>query len=109
MPHVNTVRTESDGSRFNNNTDNLAGIVLTKTRLESDFGLTAALHQYRIEYSSCDGVKGEGIRTDSAAVFLPQGSEPEDGWPVIVWHHGTVGIACGCAPSLNVRSGTVST
>lgn len=104
MPHVNTVRIEPGGSRFNNNTDKLAGTVLTKTRLESDFGLTAALHQYRIEYSSCDGVQGEGIRTESAAIFLPQGSEPEDGWPLIVWHHGTVGIAYGCAPSLNVRS-----
>lgn len=103
MPHVNTVRTEAYDHGFNN-TDTLAGIVLTKTRLESVYGLTAALHQYRIEYRSYDGVQGKGTRTDSAAVFLPQGTAHEEGWPVIVWHHGTVGIACECAPSLNVRS-----
>lgn len=103
MPHVNAVRTEAYDHGFNN-TDTRTGIVLTKTRLESVYGLTAALHQYRIEYRSFDGVQGKGTRTDSAAVFLPQGPVPEEGWPVIVWHHGTVGIACECAPSLNVRS-----
>lgn len=103
MPHINTVRTEPYDRKFNN-TDTPTGIVLTKSRLESVYGLTAALHQYRVEYRSCDGVQGKEARTDSAAIFLPQGPIPEEGWPVIVWHHGTVGIACECAPSLNVRS-----
>lgn len=104
MLHVNTVSSQPDCSGFKNDKETLTGTILTNTCLESAYGLTAALHQYRIEYRSSDGIQEKGRRTDSATVFLPQGPEPEDGWPVIVWHHGTVGIACKCAPSLNIRS-----
>lgn len=37
-------------------------------------------------------------------MFIPFGPEPEGGWPVIVWTHGTVGINSDCAPSLNTRT-----
>lgn len=80
------------------------GTVLTRTALDPAYGLMEAKSQYRIEYTSRDGVKGQGMRTDSAAVFIPFGPEPEGGWPVIVWTHGTVGINHGCAPSLNERT-----
>ncbi|MCM6773775.1 lipase family protein [Nocardia sp. CDC159] len=32
-------------------------------------------------------------------VFLPSGTPPPGGWPVMSWHHPTVGIAAACAPS----------
>ncbi|MCM6775372.1 lipase family protein [Nocardia sp. CDC159] len=31
--------------------------------------------------------------------FLPKGQPPAGGWPVVSWHHPTVGIAAACTPS----------
>lgn len=80
------------------------GSVLTKMQLDSAHGLLEAKSQYRIEYTSQNGVLGNGVRTDSAAVFIPFGQVPEGGWPVIAWAHGTVGTNPNCAPSLNSRT-----
>ncbi|MCD7053798.1 lipase family protein [Rhodococcus sp. BH2-1] len=38
----------------------------------------------------------------SGAVFLPEGSTPEGGWPVVSWAHGTKGVADECAPTATV-------
>lgn len=38
-------------------------------------------------------------------VFIPKGAAPADGWPVVVWAHGTTGAADKCAPSNNVLDG----
>jgi alpha-beta hydrolase superfamily lysophospholipase len=35
----------------------------------------------------------------SGNVVFPAGKAPRDGWPVVSWAHGTVGIADHCAPS----------
>ena len=35
----------------------------------------------------------------TALVFTPKGSAPVGGWPVVVWAHGTTGVADQCAPS----------
>ena len=74
------------------------------TALPEPFGLQEASAQYLMTYPSTDGVKGTGMRQDTAAVFLPKGEVPPGGWPVVVWTHGTTGVAHGCAPSLNPRS-----
>ncbi|MFK0250337.1 lipase family protein [Amycolatopsis azurea] len=37
-------------------------------------------------------------------VFTPQGTPPAEGWPVISWEHGTVGVAEHLAPSLTRHS-----
>lgn len=34
-------------------------------------------------------------------VFYPKTEKPKDGWRVVVWTHGTVGVSNACAPSLN--------
>ncbi|ARU96011.1 lipase [Tatumella citrea] len=80
------------------------GVLLTKSPLPADHGLSEASAQYLIRYSSLDGVDGKTPRQDSGAVFLPKGPAPQGGWPVVVWTHGTVGVANDCAPSLNPRS-----
>ena len=36
----------------------------------------------------------------SGVVLLPSRKAPAGGWPVIVWAHGTTGVARTCAPSL---------
>lgn len=38
------------------------------------------------------------------AVFVPAGTPPSGGWPVLSWEHGTVGLADECAPSTAGRS-----
>ncbi|MDM7250761.1 lipase family protein, partial [Klebsiella grimontii] len=67
-------------------------------------GLSEAAKQYLLHYPSRSGVDGKTAREDTAAVFIPFGATPEGGWPVVVWAHGTVGVANHCAPSLNPRS-----
>lgn len=83
------------------------GNIISSEQLADRLGLSQSSEQYRITYTSIDGVMG-GIREDSGAVFLPKGKVPEGGWPVIVWNHGTVGIATKCAPSLNPKTGSLA-
>lgn len=80
------------------------GAIVERQPLKADYGLPEAGEQFSIRYSSIDGVGGIEAREDTGAVFLPKGPTPPGGWPVVVWAHGTVGIASTCAPSLNVRS-----
>ena len=37
----------------------------------------------------------------TAMIFVPMTPRPVDGWRVVVWEHGTVGIGDSCAPSNN--------
>lgn len=80
------------------------GAMVERLPLDADHGLPEAGEQFRIRYSSIDGVGGIEAREDTGAVFLPKGPPPPGGWPVVLWAHGTVGVASACAPSLNVRS-----
>ncbi|WP_225086698.1 lipase family protein [Pectobacterium colocasium] len=80
------------------------GTLLKKVPLGEEYGLMEAAEQYRIQYHSRSGVDGKSPRDDTGAVFIPKGEAPEGGWPVVVWTHGTIGVASSCAPSLNPRS-----
>lgn len=43
-----------------------------------------------------------GERTEATAmVFYPNTPQPQDGWRVVIWEHGTVGSGDSCAPSNN--------
>jgi pimeloyl-ACP methyl ester carboxylesterase len=35
----------------------------------------------------------------NTVVLVPKGTKPAGGWPIIVWAHGTTGVADSCAPS----------
>ena len=50
---------------------------------------------YKMPYRS-----GE-LREASALIYYPNTPKPEDGWRIVVWTHGTVGVADACAPSNN--------
>jgi pimeloyl-ACP methyl ester carboxylesterase len=52
----------------------------------------------RILYHSLNA-DGRDVAT-SGVVLIPAGRAPAGGWPVIVWAHGTSGVARICAPSL---------
>ncbi|MDE4730360.1 alpha/beta hydrolase family protein [Klebsiella pneumoniae] len=72
--------------------------------LQPENGLREAAEQYLMHFPSINGIDGRTLREDTAAVFIPFGVAPKGGWPVVVWAHGTVGVASNCAPSLNPRS-----
>jgi len=44
------------------------------------------------------GVNGKEVQA-TALVFTPQSPAPANGWPIVVWAHGTTGVADQCAPS----------
>ncbi len=41
----------------------------------------------------------------TGTVSVPKGAPPEGGWPVIVWTHGTTGLANVCGPSRDDANG----
>jgi glyoxylase-like metal-dependent hydrolase (beta-lactamase superfamily II)/dienelactone hydrolase len=53
----------------------------------------------RILYSSTDGRFDRAVVEASGLLYLPKGTPPAGGWPLVVWGHGTFGIADVCAPS----------
>ncbi len=81
-----------------------AGVLIASEPLSAEQSLSGAAVNTRILYTSTDGVKGVGFLPVSGALFLPPGTAPEGGWPLIAWAHGTVGVADVCAPSWNARS-----
>ena len=52
---------------------------------------------YRILYMS-ERTDGKKVAT-SGTIFIPTGSVPTNGRPVVAWAHGTVGMGSVCAPS----------
>ena len=78
---------------------------LIRTEAQPDgTSLAEAAQAMRILYSSTDGLDGKTPVAVSGSLFLPKGEAPADGFPLIAWAHGTVGIADVCAPSNNPRS-----
>ncbi len=43
-----------------------------------------------------------GLTEANAILFIPKGVAPNEGWPLVAWAHGTVGVADSCAPSRTV-------
>ncbi|HEX4365214.1 MAG TPA: lipase family protein [Rhodopila sp.] len=80
------------------------GRLLRSEPLDPADGLAAAGQQFRILYTSTDGIGGETPVAVSGAYFVPRGTPPAGGWPLVAWAHGTTGIADTCAPSWTPRS-----
>ncbi|WP_395611364.1 lipase family protein [Pseudomonas sp. B22129] len=80
------------------------GLLLRSEALTPQQSLADAAQNLRILYSSTDGLDNHTPITVSGALFLPKGTAPAGGWPLMAWAHGTVGSADRCAPSLNARS-----
>ncbi len=47
--------------------------------------------------------KGQEINA-TAMLFTPRGPAPQEGWPLVVFGHGTVGVAQHCAPSVTMKA-----
>ena len=66
----------------------------------SDALTAAAGTSIAAEYHSTDGSTGKSTVV-SGAFFVPPGTPPRGGWPVIAFAHGTTGIGHGCGPSMH--------
>ncbi|UUE94510.1 alpha/beta hydrolase [Comamonas thiooxydans] len=80
------------------------GVPLRKEPLPTPLGLAGAGAQFRVLYGSTSGVDGKTPVAVSGAVFVPKGEAPAEGWPIVAWAHGTVGVADALAPSWHGRS-----
>lgn len=73
------------------------GDVLERHPLPEDLLPAHAADGTRVVYR---GVGHDGSqRAVSGSVFVPVGSAPPSGWPVVSYAHGTTGLADHCAPS----------
>ncbi|WGS54856.1 alpha/beta fold hydrolase [Paraburkholderia sp. D15] len=80
------------------------GQMLRTEPLTPQQSLTEAGQNIRILYTSTDGIDKHTPIVVSGALFLPKGTPPQGGWPLMAWAHGTVGSADVCAPSFTSRS-----
>jgi len=79
------------------------GQLLRFEPLDSGIRIPESDKQYRILFTSTNGIDSQSRSVVSGSLFLPKGQPPKGGWPVLVWGHGTVGLADKCAPSWNGR------
>lgn len=79
-----------------------AGTVIRSVDLDRHLWVPNTARAQRFLYSTRD-VHGK-MATSTAAVFLPGGTAPKGGRPVIAWAHGTTGLGDDCAPSTQSRS-----
>lgn len=82
----------------------MPGKLLRSEPIAVSQGLGGASRNIRFLYTSTDGIEGRKRDIVSGALFIPQGSPPPGGWPLMAWAHGTVGSADICAPSFAGRS-----
>src|SRR5262245_31915465 len=59
-----------------------------------EIGIKTVRFLYRSKSALGQDVPASGV------ILIPYGKPPKGGWPVIVWAHGTSGVARHCAPSL---------
>jgi len=80
------------------------GTLLRQEPVPDHLVLTNGARGLRVLYTSTDGIDGQTAIAVSGAIYLPKGTTPAGGWPVIAWAHGTTGIADVCAPSWMPRA-----
>lgn len=81
------------------------GSMLREEPLSPTQSQAAASENLRILYTSTNGVGGhDRMVAVSGALYLPDGTMPGGGWPIVAWAHGTTGIADVCAPSWRGQS-----
>jgi dienelactone hydrolase len=75
------------------------GVVLREEAAPANPEIVLAAKASRILYTSTDVRWRSGIVPVSGTLYLPKGTPPAGGWPLIAWAHGTLGVADRCAPS----------
>ena len=75
------------------------GVLLAQESLDEHQSVPGAATNLRLLYTSTDGINSNSPIVVSGGLFLPPGDAPKDGWPLMLWSHGTVGVADVCAPT----------
>lgn len=75
------------------------GTILSSEALQADWLPDDTGNAYRILYSSTNGMNPKERVPVSGYMLFPAGTPPKEGWPVVIWAHGTTGVADRCAPS----------
>ncbi len=75
------------------------GRLLKREPLPADLVPRQASTAERVLYSSIDWRWNSGAVPVSGVIYMPRGKAPRGGWPLVVWAHGTLGVADSCAPS----------
>src|SRR3954447_9757233 len=60
--------------------------------------ITAAGRDYLVLYRST-GINGTPVAESAEVLLPPDRKAPKGGWPIVVWAHGTTGLADKCAPT----------
>ncbi|MFC7450836.1 lipase family protein [Rhodococcus daqingensis] len=74
------------------------GTVVSNEALPTSAEVAGASGSRQLTYWT-EGPRGEAALS-TGAVYLPNGTAPAGGWPVISWAHGTTGVGDDCAPAL---------
>lgn len=85
----------------NDDNDSYTGGDSNKTYLsESNYAIDSVDNASSIKVMTYNMVNVQGkTATATAMVLFPKATQPKDGYRVVVWEHGTVGVGDGCAPS----------
>ncbi|WP_197501958.1 lipase family protein [Mycobacterium sp. 1164985.4] len=87
-------------------TDDMAArgtVVSSSDRTPFDLSqLPPGTRAHTMVYRSVSGITGSPTEV-SGAVFIPPGDPPPQGWPVIGYAHGTVGVTPDCGPTVDSR------
>ena len=67
------------------------GTLLRQEPLPDQLMLTNAAKGLRVLYTSTDGIDGKSPIAVSGAIYLPKGTPPVGGWPIVAWAHGNDG------------------
>lgn len=84
-------------SSNNESANNIQNPVVSVTSYTQDGMSLVAADSQLMTYKML-GVNGKEVQATSL-VFTPKTAAPANGWPIVVWAHGTTGVADKCAPS----------
>lgn len=87
----------------NDDDDDYTGIDTNKAYVsESNYAIDKVDNASSIKVMTYNMANVQGkTATATAMVLFPKATQPKDGYRVVVWEHGTVGVGDGCAPSKN--------
>ncbi|MDC5109680.1 alpha/beta hydrolase [Acinetobacter baumannii] len=87
----------------NDDDDDYTGVDTNKTYVsESNYAIDKVDNASSIKVMTYNMTNVQGkTATTTAMVLFPKATQPKDGYRVVVWEHGTVGVGDGCAPSKN--------
>ncbi|OTG83690.1 lipase family protein [Acinetobacter sp. ANC 4648] len=89
----------------NDNNDDYVGVTPSQTFIsEKNYVFDKSLQEaasIKVMTYNMVNVQGKTAKA-TAMVLFPTVAQPKDGYRVVVWEHGTLGVADGCAPTNNI-------